>query len=182
MKKEAKFEDIFQEQIEDLHDAENQIIQALPKLITQSSSESLAGALQLHLDETKEQVTRLEAIFDRMGDHPGARKCEGMQGLLSEGEKSIAELQKSPVLDIAIIANAQRVEHYEIAAYSSACALAEMLGQEEVLALLQETLKEETTASENLTDLAESILSGDDTAPDVEGAIGKTEQSVRSAR
>jgi ferritin-like metal-binding protein YciE len=183
MKKEAKFEDIFQQQLEDLYDAENQLVDALPKLIAESSSESLAGALQLHLDETKEQVTRLEAIFDRMGEEARARKCEGMQGLLSETETSVAELKKSPVLDLVIIASARRVEHYEMAAYSTACSLAEMLGQEEVLSLLEETLAEETSADQNLAELAESILNGDEEAPGPPEAIGdEATQQTKAAR
>jgi ferritin-like metal-binding protein YciE len=162
MKTEARFEDLFRERIEDLYDAEKQIVDALPKLIAESSSATLAGALQQHLDETKEQVVRLETIFEGMGEQPGSRRCEGMQGIIGEGEQSIAKLKKSPVLDVAAIAAAQRVEHYEIAGYGIACAMAEMLGQEDTLLLLQETLEEERDADENLSEVAESILSGDD--------------------
>lgn len=182
MKTEGKFEGIFQQQIEDIYDAEKQLVEALPKLIAESSSEALAGALQLHLDETKEQVVRLEAIFERMGEQPGSRKCEGMQGLLAEGEKSISKLKKSPVLDVALIAAAQKVEHYEIAAYGSACAMAEMLGQEDTLLLLQETLEEERDADESLSEVAESILSGDDQAEDDVTEIDEDEEEVEPER
>jgi ferritin-like metal-binding protein YciE len=168
MKDELKLESIFLEMLADLYDAEKQIVEALPKLIAEADSELLSGALQLHLDETKEQVVRLETIFERMGEQPGAGRSEAMLGLLSEGEKSLGKFRKSPALDIALIASAQKVEHYEMAAYGSACALAETLGQEEALALLQETEDEERTAAENLSEVAQGILTGD-AAPEEPG-------------
>ncbi len=163
-KQEANLEDLFEEQLEDLYDAEKQIVDALPKLIANSSSEVLAGALQDHLEETKVQVTRLETIFDRMGQQPGSRHCTGMEGLLTEGDDAISNKKKSSVLDLTIIAAAQKVEHYEIAAYGTVCALGESLGQPEVVELLHETLEEERNADDSLTEVAESILSGEDTA------------------
>jgi ferritin-like metal-binding protein YciE len=174
MKSEARFEDVYQEQIKDLYDAEKQIVEALPKLIVQSSSAELAGCLRMHLDETREQVVRLDSILERMGVEPGSRKCEGMRGLLNEGEKSISKLKKSVVLDVALIAAARKVEHYEIASYGTACALAEMLGQEEALSLLQQTLDEESDADEALSEVVEGILTGDDTAEE-EDAIDEEE-------
>jgi ferritin-like metal-binding protein YciE len=169
MKDDLKFESIFLEILADLYDAEKQIIEALPKLIAEADSELLAGALQLHLDETKEQVVRLETIFERMGEQPGSGRSEAMLGLISEGEKSLGKFRKSPALDIALIASAQKVEHYELAAYGSACRLAEMLGQEDALELLQDTLEEERTADENLAEVAEGILTGDDAAAEDSG-------------
>jgi ferritin-like metal-binding protein YciE len=162
MKNEARFEDVFQEQLADLYDAETQIVQALPKMIAQSSSEALAGALQLHLDESKEQIVRLEALFEQMGEQPGGRKSEGIEGLLREAENSLSKLKKSPVLDIVIIAAAQKVEHYEIAGYGTICAIAEMLGQQEALVALRQTLQEEKAADEALAEVAEGILTGDE--------------------
>lgn len=161
MKTDARFEDVFQLQLENLYDAEKQIVKALPKMIAQASSEELAEALQEHLDQTKEQVTRLEVIFGRMGEEPGARKCEGIEGLIGEGEKSIADLKKSPALDITLIAVAQKVEHYEIASYGTACAIAEILGQQDAFDLLQTTLEEEINADESLSDIADAIITGD---------------------
>ena len=137
MKSEARLEDVFQVQLGDLFDAEKQIAEALPKMIAQASSEELAGALQGHLDQTKEQLTRLEVIFGRAREQPGSARCEGMQALIQEGEKSIAELKKSPALDIALITAACKVEHYEIASYGAACALAQTLGQQDAFDLLQ---------------------------------------------
>ncbi|MBV9505238.1 MAG: ferritin-like domain-containing protein [Acidobacteriia bacterium] len=158
--KNAKFEDVFREGLADLYDAENQIVAALPKLIAASSSEELAEALQEHLDETKEQVKRLDKVFQMMGEQPAGKTCEGMQGLLKEGERIISENEKSPVLDAGIIAAAQKVEHYEIASYGTARSMAEMLGQSEVADLLQETLEEEEAADENLTEIAADIMGG----------------------
>ena len=159
--KEAKFEDLFIEELEDLYDAEKQIVDALPKLIAASSSEELSNALQEHLDETRAQVGRLQKIFKNMGEEPSSRACVGMQGLLKEGEKLISEMSKSPVLDAALTGAAQKVEHYEIAAYGTARAMAEMLGQQEVVDLLQETLEEEEAADETLSEIGESLLAGE---------------------
>lgn len=161
MKKEAKFEDLFQEQLEDLYDAEKQIVAALPKIIAASSSEQLSGALESHLQETEEQVIRLQTIFEQLALAPGGRESKAMQGLLSEGEKLVGELERSQVLDIALIGAARKVEHYEMAAYASVCGLAEMLGRQEAFELLQDTMEEETEAEATLADLAESVLTGD---------------------
>ena len=158
---EAKFETLFRDELEDLYDAEKQIVAALPKMIAASSSEELAGALQVHLDETREQVARLEKVFQAMGEEPGGTECQGMQGLLREGEKMISKMQKSPVLDAGIIAAAQKVEHYEISGYGTAHAMAEMLGQQDAADLLQETLAEEKATDETLTEIAEAILTGE---------------------
>src|SRR5579872_5033072 len=138
MKKDAKFEDLFQEELEDLYDAEKQIVAALPKMIAASSSEELSAALTSHLEETKQQVTRLETIFESTSQEPGGRQCKGMQGLLAEGEKTVSELERSPVLDVAIIGAARRVEHYEIVAYNALNGLAEVLGRQDACELLQE--------------------------------------------
>ncbi len=159
--KEAKFEDLFQEQLQDLYNAEKQIVTALPKMIAASSSAELAAAFQEHLQQTQEQVKRLERVFEGMGEQPNGKTCEGMQGLLQEGEKIIGEIAKSEVLDAGLIAAAQKVEHYEISAYGTARAMAEMLGQADAAELLEETLEEEKETDERLTEIAEGILMGD---------------------
>ncbi len=159
--KEAKFEDLFREELEDLYDAEKQIVGALPKMVAAASNAELASAFEQHLQQTREQVKRLDRIFESMGEQPGSRKCEGMQGLLQEGEKLITEMEKSPVLDAALIGAAQKVEHYEISAYGTARSMAEMLGQAETAELLDETLDEEKETDETLTEIAESIMTGD---------------------
>jgi ferritin-like metal-binding protein YciE len=159
--KEAKFEDLFREELEDLYDAEKQIIGALPKMVAAASNAELASAFEEHLEQTREQVRRLERVFEAMGEQPGSRKCQGMQGLLQEGEKLISEMEKSPVLDAGLIGAAQKVEHYEISAYGTARTMAEMLGQAETAELLDETLDEEKATDETLTEIAESIMTGD---------------------
>jgi ferritin-like metal-binding protein YciE len=147
----------------------------LPKIIAASSSEELAEALQEHLDETKEQVKRLDRVFEMMGEQPAGKTCEGMQGLLKEGERIISEMEKSPVLDAGIIAAAQKVEHYEIAGYGTARSMAEMLGQSEVAELLQETLEEEEAADDNLTDISADIMGGTAAEEDEEEIIEEEE-------
>src|SRR5205085_11388664 len=107
----------------------------------------------------REQVKRLDRVFQAIGEKPQGKTCEGMQGLLKEGEKIIAEIPKSPVLDAAIIGAAQKVEHYEISGYGTARTMAEMLGQQDAAELLEETLDEEKATDETLTEIAESIMS-----------------------
>ena len=159
--KEAKFEDLFSNELNDLYDAERQILEALPKMKEASSTEELAEAFDQHLQETKEQVKRLDTIFSKMGEEPGGKQCEGMEGLLREGDKLITEMEKSPVLDAALIAAAQKVEHYEISGYGTARTLAAMLGQNEAAELLEQTLQEEKDTDEALTEIAESVMGGD---------------------
>lgn len=159
--KDAKFEDVLREGLEDLYDAEQQIVEALPKMAKAASSEDLVTAFQDHLEETKGQVERLTKIFEAMGEQPGGKRCAGMQGLLKEGEELIQEMNPSAALDVALIAAAQKVEHYEIAAYGSMRTLAEVLGQQDAADLLEETLDEEKAADDTLTEVAESILQGD---------------------
>jgi len=160
--KEAKFDELFKEELQDLYDAERQIIQALPKMVEAASNEELKSAFEEHLEQTKEQVKRLDRVFQAIGEKPQGKTCEGMQGLLKEGEKIIAEIPKSPVLDAAIIGAAQKVEHYEISGYGTARTMAEMLGQQDAAELLEETLEEEKATDETLTEIAESIMSGED--------------------
>lgn len=159
--KEANFEELFKGELEDIYDAERQIVQALPKMAEAASSEELVAAFQEHLEVTRQQVKRLDKVFQKIGAKPGGKTCEGMQGLLREGEKMISELPKSAVLDAGLIAAAQKVEHYEISSYGTARAMAEMLGQEDAAELLEETLEEEKETDENLTEIAESIMNGE---------------------
>src|SRR5215469_16074248 len=119
MKKAAKFEDLFQQGMQDLYDAEKQIVAALPKVIAASSSEELSAALATHLEESKDQVARFESIFEHMAEQPGARQCRPMQALLDEAERLVGEMEKSPVLDAALIDNLRKVKHYEIAGYAA---------------------------------------------------------------
>jgi ferritin-like metal-binding protein YciE len=176
--KETNFEELFKEELEDIYDAERQIIQALPKMAEAASSEELTAAFQEHLEVTRKQVKRLDKVFQKLGAKPGNKTCEGMQGLLREGEKMISEISKSAVLDAGLIAAAQKVEHYEISAYGTVRTMAEMLGQEDAAELLEETLEEERETDENLTEIAESIMSGESAEDEEEEDLEEEEEEA----
>lgn len=149
-------QDLYISELKDLYSSEQQLVKALPKIVKNVESQELSDAISSHLEETKNHVTRLEQIFASLGENPKGKKCVGMQGILEEGEETIDEFEGS-VLDAGIISGAQRVEHYEIAAYGAVCAYAELLERTEDLGLLKETLEEEKNADEKLTELSESI-------------------------
>ena len=149
-------DDLFINQIEDLYDAENRIVEALPKMAEAASSPSLKQAFQSHLNETRGHVTRLETIFRSLGMEPKRETCDAMKGLLSEGEEMIDAKGDADVRDAALIAAAQRVEHYEMAGYGSARTFALQLGQTQAAQLLEATLGEERAADKKLTAIAES--------------------------
>jgi|SRR5579885_2995769 ferritin-like metal-binding protein YciE len=142
------------DELHDLHSAEQQITRALPKMAKTASSENLKEAFNSHLKETENQLQRLEKIFKHLKENPKGKTCEGMKGLLKEGEERFKEGGEPEVLDAGLISAAQRVEHYEIAAYGSARTFAELLGEDQVVRLLEETLKEEKAADEKLTKIA----------------------------
>jgi ferritin-like metal-binding protein YciE len=146
--------DLFLEQLQDLYSAETQLVEALPKMASASSHEELRDAFEHHLAETREHVARLERIFSELGKEPGGEKCEGMAGLIKEGEE-VLQMQGDPtVIDAALIAAAQRVEHYEIAGYGTVKTLADHLDLGEAKSLLDETLDEESKADTLLTKIA----------------------------
>jgi ferritin-like metal-binding protein YciE len=145
------------EELKDLYSAETQITKALPKLVEASATPSLRQAFENHLEETNNHVTRLEQILDGMGESPKGKTCEGMKGLLKEGDERAGEKGDADVLDAGIISAAQRVEHYEIAAYGSARTYAELLGETEAARLLTQTLEEEKAADTKLTQVARKI-------------------------
>ena len=144
-------------ELADLYDAEQQIIKALPKMIEQCTSTELQQALQEHLSVTQKQVTRLDQIFREVGEKP-TKKCKGMAGIISEGEELLKEDFEDATKDAGIIGAAQKVEHYEIASYGTAHALAEFLGIQRAAELLEETLDEEKEADVRLTQIAESSI------------------------
>ena len=148
-------EDLFVEQLEDLYDAEQRITDALPKMADAATSLELKQAFQNHLTETENQVLRLEQIFTHLGKEPTRETCAAMKGLLSEGEDMIKAKGDPYVKDAALIAAAQRVEHYEMAGYGTARTFAEQLGHSEAARLLQATLDEEGNANKTLTAIAE---------------------------
>jgi ferritin-like metal-binding protein YciE len=154
-------QDLYVEQLQDLYSAEEQILDALPKMAKKTSHPELRKAFENHEKVTREQVKRLETIFGDLGTKPGGHKCKGMEGLIEEGEETMKEFSDSDVLDAAMIASAQRVEHYEIAGYGCARTYANMLGHENHADLLQRTLDEEGQTDEKLTTLAETVVNID---------------------
>ena len=145
------------EELQDLYSAETQITKALPKLAKASSNAKLKQAFEHHLEETKHQVQRLEQIFKQLEESPKGKTCEGMKGLLKEGDERVKEGGEPEVLDAGLISAAQRVEHYEIAAYGSARTYAELLGESEIVKLLEQTLEEEKAADQKLTKVAKKV-------------------------
>ncbi len=150
--------DLYVEQLKDLYSAENQLVKALPKLANGAFSLDLKQAFQEHLGQTEEHVRRLEQIFQDLGESPKGETCEGMKGLVREGEEMLDMKGENKVIDAGLIAAAQRVEHYEIAAYGTVRTYAEMLGKKQHLTLLEKTLKEESQTDEKLSKLAESHI------------------------
>lgn len=150
-------QELYVKELRDLYDAEQQIIKALPEMIEAASSEELKDALNEHLDVTKTQASRLEQIFTELNEKPKGEKCKGMQGVLAEGSDLVEEIDDTDLRDAAIIASAQRVEHYEMSGYGTARTYAELLGEDEAGKLLQETLDEEKEADQKLTELAGEI-------------------------
>jgi len=143
-------------ELKDLYSAEQQLVKALPKLVKSAETDELSEAFANHLEETKNHVTRLEEVFESLGENPKGKKCVGMEGIVKEGAETIDELE-GKVLDAGLIAAAQKVEHYEIAAYGSVCAYAKLLDRSDDLNLLKETLEEEKRADEKLTELSENV-------------------------
>jgi ferritin-like metal-binding protein YciE len=150
--------DLFVHEIQDLYSAENQITNALPKMIETAATPDLSVALQEHLQVTQDHVQRLEEIAEGLNINPNGKKCRGMEGLLEEGKELMQEDAENWVMDAGLIGAAQRVEHYEIAAYGTARDHAEKLGLYQVARTLQQTLDEEGEADKKLTDLASTAI------------------------
>jgi ferritin-like metal-binding protein YciE len=148
--------ELFVEELKDMYDAENQIVKALPKMVKATSTPELKKAFEEHLEKTKGHVGRLEQIFQGLGEEPKTKKCDGLRGILEEGEDVISEGSEGPVRDAGLIAGAQRVEHYEMAVYGSLKTWAGQLGENRAATLLEETLNEEKEADRLLTHIATS--------------------------
>ncbi len=146
--------DLYIDHLKDLYSAENQITKALPKVIKKVTSPELKNALDNHLKETIKQIDRLDQIFESLDSSPRGKKCVGMEGVLEEGKEAMAEKMSSPgLLDAALIGGCQKVEHYEIAGYGTVRAFAVLLGEDEAVDLLGQTLEEEKAADAKLTEL-----------------------------
>jgi ferritin-like metal-binding protein YciE len=146
--------DLQLEELRDIYHAEKQLVKALPKMAKKAKSDKLRQAFEQHLDQTRGHVDRLEQVFDKLDTRPRAKRCEAMKGLIEEAEELMEEISTPEVLDAALIAAAQKVEHYEIASYGTLQALAEELGQNEVANLLEQTLNEEKEADQKLNQIA----------------------------
>jgi ferritin-like metal-binding protein YciE len=143
------------DEIRDLYHAEKQLLKALPKMAKAATHEDLREGFELHLEETREQVTRLEEAFEAMGEKVRAKNCPGMAGIIQEGSELMQEEEPGAVMDAALIAAAQRAEHYEIGAYGTCIAWARLLGMDDVVSLLEQSLEEEKATDKKLTALAE---------------------------
>ena len=151
-------EDLLHEELKDLYDAEQQLVEALPKMMEAAENPQLQEAFREHLQQTEQQVTRLEEVFEELGFEPESHTCKGMKGLIAEGQQMIKAKGDTDVRDAGLIGAAQRVEHYEIAAYGTARTLAQRLGRSRAAELLQTTLDEEGETDKKLTAIAESSV------------------------
>jgi ferritin-like metal-binding protein YciE len=157
-KHENHLQELLIEEMRDIYHAENQLLKALPKMAKAAQSERLKEAFERHLEETEQQIERLDRAFEALGEPAKGKKCAAMEGLLQEGKEIMEEHSESAMLDAALICAAQKVEHYEIATYGTLCTWADLLGLDEVSELLKETLDKEKTTDETLTEIAESEI------------------------
>jgi ferritin-like metal-binding protein YciE len=180
----ATMHDLMIAELKDLYSAETQLVKALPKMAKGVTAPSLRTAFENHLAQTQEQVSRLEQIFEMLGTSPKGKKCKGMEGLLEEGAEMLEEDGDPSVKDAGIIAAAQRVEHYEIAAYGSTLAFATLMGHSEIAELLETTLNEEKETDELLSTIAEeevNVAAPGMEAEDMEGAEEEDESGDGAA-
>ena len=175
----ATMQDLMIAELKDLYSAETQLVKALPKMARGAVTPSLRKAFENHLEQTHEHVARLEKIFDVLGASPRGTKCKGMEGLLEEGSEMLDEDGDDTVRDAGIIAAAQRVEHYEIAAYGSTLAFATLMGHTDIAELLEATLSEEKAADELLSTIAENEVNS--AAPGMEEESEDEDEQVRTS-
>jgi len=166
--------DLLLDQVRDLHNAETQLVAALPKMAKGATSPELRQLFSEHLEQTREHVERLKRVAELLGAKPTGKTCKAMKGLLEEGKEALGEKGEDSVLDVGLVAAAQRVEHYEIAAYGTAVALAQRVGNSKVVALLEKTLGEEKDADRLLSEVCESRL--------FEEAPVESEEPVKAGR
>jgi len=174
-------EDLLAEELKDLYSAENQLVKALPKMAKAASSPDLRKGFEKHLKQTEEHVKRLEKVCEELGVSPRGKKCKGMEGLIEEGSETAKEDADPDVKDAALIAAAQRVEHYEMAGYGCVRTYAKLLGHKSAAKLLQQTLDEEGDTDKGLTKLAESI-NVDAETPDEAESDGKVKSDKKKSR
>jgi ferritin-like metal-binding protein YciE len=153
-------QELFVEELRDMYDGEKQLTRALPKMAKAATADALREAFTSHLRETENQITRLDQVFRSVGETALGEKCEGIEGIVEEGKKAMEELD-GPILDAALLAGAQKVEHYKIASYGTLAYFAELLGVGKAKELLAETLNEERAADDKLTQIARSRINRD---------------------
>lgn len=174
-------ENVLVDELRDLYSAENQLVKALPKMAKGVSSPELKDLITTHLEETKGQVDRLKQIFDQLGKKPTGEMCKGMEGLVKEGEEQLNNDEEGAAKDVCIAGAALRVEHYEIAGYTAAIAIAKSLGQDEIVELLTESLEEEEAAGQKVQAQAEPLL--EEAASEAEGdERGEAEPTGRATK
>jgi ferritin-like metal-binding protein YciE len=173
---------LFVEIIRDIYDAEKQLVRALPKLAKAAESEELSEAIRSHLEETQNHVSRLEEVFGLVGVPAKGKPCKGMKGLIEEGSEAVQEQEKGALRDLAIIAGAQKVEHYEISAYGTARTLAEQLSINQAVKLLEQTEGEEKEADEKLTQVAVTLYESVDEDEEEEDGDSVSAGASRSGR
>src|ERR1700686_1682568 len=149
--------ELYIDELKDIYNAENQLVKSLPKMAKAANSAELRNGFEEHLEQTRGHVQRLEQIFKELGEKPSGKKCKGMEGLVAEGQEMMGEDFEDDVMDAALISAAQRVEHYEIAAYGTVRTYAELLGEDQAVTLLEQTLEEEKETDQKLSDLASDI-------------------------
>ena len=149
------------EQLRDAYSAEKQGMRAMPRVAKKVTSPALKEAFQMHAEQTEGQVERLEQALEKLGARPGRKVCEGMRGLIEEAQSELEDHDKGPILDAVIVGAQQRMEHYEIAAYGTLRTLAQTIGKQDIVSVLQQTLDEEGKTDKLLTKLAEGHINAD---------------------
>jgi ferritin-like metal-binding protein YciE len=179
-------DELFLHELKDLYDAEHQLVDALPAMAKAATDPDLKSAFTSHLAETRKQVTRLKDVFQEFGDTPEREECDGMKGLIEEAEKLMDDAEDPTVRDAALIAAAQKVEHYEIATYGTLITWARLAGLASAQQLLEQSLEEEKAADEKLTDIAESSVNAaaefDDADEDEEATPARGRSRTTASR
>jgi ferritin-like metal-binding protein YciE len=171
-------QDLFVQELRDIYHAERQITKALPRMVKAASTPELKQAFELHLEQTRGQIDRLDQVFEQLDLPKRAKKCEAMEGLLEEARSTMEEIEDEGVLDVGMIIGAQKVEHYEIAGYGSLVALARQLGHENVASLLAETLDEEKETDQKLNEVALSLSGPGEGEPEAASAPRRARASA----
>lgn len=178
----SDLKDLYIDELKDIYSAETQLVKALPKMAKAAASEELRSGFEEHLEQTKGHVARLEKIFQALGEKPTGKKCMGMEGLIKEGGEAAGEDYEDDAKDAALIGAAQRVEHYEIAAYGTVRAMAEQLGENEAMDLLSQTLQEEKDTDVKLSNLADQIQVVSDSGDEEEDEAPARTAKAKAAR